>query len=351
MTEEQKNVEHLEDVQTTKTVKKFNLKTWHLFVLGIVGILLVAFFIFYMSVVQATKHVSQKPFILKVAKVLELPAAKVNGEKVLYTDYIEDLNTLNKFYGQKPAGFPDATPEQISDQVLTRLIANELVKETAKKYQVTINNADVETFKNELLKQFTDEKQAESELMQKYGWTLAVYVEKVVKPIVLEQKLQSVFASSTSPEGANFATPEVQVSHILFPVSGTQSEAVVKVKAQKVLDEIKAGADFATEAIKYGSDSTTSTGGDLGWLSKGQTVPEFELAAFSAPVGKVYDQLVRTQYGWHIIKVTGQRDSRDFVAFMDNMLKTAKVQILIDVHNPFVALLNPPAANSTSTTK
>jgi len=95
------------------------------------------------------------------------------------------------------------------------------------------------------------------------------------------------------------------VEHILFKTIGkTDAEiAEIRQKAEEVLKKAKSGANFEDLAKKYSEDdSTKPKGGDLGWIVEKQTVPEFEQAAFSAPKGSISD-LVKTQYGFHIIKV------------------------------------------------
>ena len=96
----------------------------------------------------------------------------------------------------------------------------------------------------------------------------------------------------------------VHVEHILFKTLGkTDAEvAEIQAKAEDVLKKAKSGANFEDLAKKYSEDTTASKGGDLDWIVEGQTVPEFEHAAFSLPKGSISD-LVKTQYGFHIIKV------------------------------------------------
>ena len=98
----------------------------------------------------------------------------------------------------------------------------------------------------------------------------------------------------------------VHAEHILFTTVGkTDAEvAEVKKKAEDVLAQArKKSANFEDLAKKYSEDPGSKTkGGDLGWLVQGQTVPEFEKSAFSLPKGEISD-LIRTQYGFHIIKV------------------------------------------------
>jgi peptidyl-prolyl cis-trans isomerase D len=97
----------------------------------------------------------------------------------------------------------------------------------------------------------------------------------------------------------------VHVEHILLMTVGKPDAEVeeIKKKAADILQQIKKGAKFEDLAKKYSEDpGTKDKGGDLGFIGQGQTVPEFEKTAFSLNPGQVSD-LVRTQYGFHIIKV------------------------------------------------
>jgi peptidyl-prolyl cis-trans isomerase D len=97
----------------------------------------------------------------------------------------------------------------------------------------------------------------------------------------------------------------VHVEHILFMTVGKTDAEVeeIKKKAEDVLKEVKKGGKFEDLAKKYSEDpGSKDKGGDLSWITQGQTVPEFEKTAFSLSPGQVSD-LVKTQYGFHIIKV------------------------------------------------
>ena len=97
----------------------------------------------------------------------------------------------------------------------------------------------------------------------------------------------------------------VHAEHILFMTVGKTDAEVeeIKKRAGDVLQQVKKGGKFEDLAKKYSEDpGSKDKGGDLSWITQGQTVPEFEKIAFSLPAGQVSD-LVKTQYGFHIIKV------------------------------------------------
>jgi peptidyl-prolyl cis-trans isomerase D len=115
------------------------------------------------------------------------------------------------------------------------------------------------------------------------------------------------------------------VEHILFKTIGkTDAEtAEIRQKAEDVLKQAKHGANFEDLAKKYSEDDATKAkGGDLGWIVDGQTVPEFEQAAFTVPRGQI-SELVKTQYGFHIIKVLDRESAhtKPFEEVRDSILQ------------------------------
>src|SRR5712691_11904371 len=103
----------------------------------------------------------------------------------------------------------------------------------------------------------------------------------------------------------------VHAQHILLmTVRKTDAEVEeIRKKAEDILSQVKKGAKFEDLAKKYSEDpGTKDKGGDLGWLVQGQTVPEFEKTAFGLEKGQTSD-LVKTQYGFHIIKVLDKENA------------------------------------------
>ena len=77
-------------------------------------------------------------------------------------------------------------------------------------------------------------------------------------------------------------------------------------EAQNILDQIKKGGNFEELAKKHSVDAAAAKGGDLGWFGKGSMIPDFEKVVFGMKEGEI-SGIVKTQYGYHIIKLTGKR--------------------------------------------
>lgn len=126
---------------------------------------------------------------------------------------------------------------------------------------------------------------------------------------VPESELRQVYQASMD----RFRTPErVKARHILLTTTGKSGEEIEKIKAQAddLLGQVRGGADFAELAKQHSQDpGTAMNGGDLGWVARGQTVPNFENAAFSLELGDISD-VVSTEYGFHIIQVHEKEQAR-----------------------------------------
>jgi peptidyl-prolyl cis-trans isomerase D len=122
----------------------------------------------------------------------------------------------------------------------------------------------------------------------------------------------------------------VHVQHILLNTVGKTDAEVeeVKKKAEDILAQArKKGADFEELAKKYSEDPGSKTkGGDIGWIVQGQTVPEFEKTAFSLNKGDI-SSLVKTQYGFHIIKVLDKESAH--TKTLDEVKDTIRPTLLL----------------------
>ena len=136
---------------------------------------------------------------------------------------------------------------------------------------------------------------------------------------------------------------EVKVSHILIktPSPGADGKvddkavAEARNQADDVLKQLKAGAKFEDLAKKYSDDpGSGKQGGDLGWIGRGRTVPEFERAAFALPIGQLSD-LVKSSYGFHIMRVSDKHQAHvktidEVKDQIEPLIRQNKVSKLID---------------------
>ncbi len=119
-------------------------------------------------------------------------------------------------------------------------------------------------------------------------------LQNTAKAAETEPEMHKVYDEAVKEMGTE---QEVHARHILVE---TEEEA------KAVEAELKDGADFAEEAKKKSKDPGAANGGDLGWFTKDQMVPEFSEAAFKLDKGQISDP-IHTQFGWHIIKVEDKR--------------------------------------------
>ncbi|MCX6187974.1 MAG: SurA N-terminal domain-containing protein [Bacteroidetes bacterium] len=131
-------------------------------------------------------------------------------------------------------------------------------------------------------------------------------VGSVVGPIFKDGKYKIFKISGVKEDTVYY----MHASHILFKVDGPTAEDTLKskAKAEGILKNLKNGADFAAAASEFGTDGTKDKGGDLGWFAEGQMVPEFNKAVKEGAKGDL--KLVKTQFGWHILKITDNKSKK-----------------------------------------
>lgn len=218
-----------------------------------------------------------------VTHALPLPAATVNGTTITYATYLDDVATVRRFFTKQGAENPELAAGMPADGelhtgVLDRLIATEILKQEAARLNVTVTDEDIDNEYQQFLAS-GESPEAANQILDLYGWTIEQFKEKVMLPYLLQQKLAEALGND--------------------PTLGGDAEA----RANEVLQKVKDGGDFAELAREYSVDpSSAENGGDLGEFGRGIMVSEFEEAAFALKAGEV-SGLVRSQFGWHIIKV------------------------------------------------
>src|SRR5205809_910251 len=125
------------------------------------------------------------------------------------------------------------------------------------------------------------------------------------KVVVPQADIERAYTNNSQ----QYETPEqVRASHILLKTEG-KDDAAVKAKAEELLKQARGGADFAELARKSSEDEASAkNGGDLDYFGRGRMVPEFDSAVFAMQPGTISD-LVKTQYGYHVIKLVDKKNA------------------------------------------
>src|SRR5881296_2916709 len=145
---------------------------------------------------------------------------------------------------------------------------------------------------------------AEFQLPERRRVQYVTLAPKDFRPAVSEAEVEKYYTE----HAREFETPQqVHAAHVLVPVpqtGGSEAEDRARAKIVDVIRRAKAGEDFARLAAQVSEDpGSKSKGGDLGWITKGEMVPDFEAVAFSLGRGQISAEPVRTPFGFHAIKV------------------------------------------------
>lgn len=225
-------------------------------------------------------------FTRTIAKVFPYSVVEVNRGGVSYTDYYTRMD-IQKHYYEKQG---KSVPENLKTSVLTQLTSEELAKQEAKKLKVEVTSKETTDLYTKKAEANGGEEKFAQTIKDLYGISTSDYKNIFLYQEVLEEKL-----SNKLKESGNYLA--------------TEDEANKKL-AEKTLEEIKAGASFEEKAIALSQDKVSATkGGDLGTLEKASVVKEVEDAAFSLLPGALYDGVVKSVYGYHLIKLVEKTDT------------------------------------------
>ena len=245
--------------------------------------------------------------------------AKV-GKKTIKMDQLQ--KQMDMHFALQPQ--KEFTAEEINEQEQTYidyLVTKEALKQKAEKEGLTIEE-DIINSQYEDLTQSLESSYSMTmdEIFKKYSITESMIKESIKDELLGNAYLDKIAESSdeeieeyykNNPDEFNTC----EASHILLLTVDPQNsyqelseeeKVNAKQKAEEVLEKVLKGEDFAKLAKTYSEDASASEGGNLGSFKKGEMVSEFEKAAFALKVGDVTTELVETNFGYHIIKKTGE---------------------------------------------
>jgi len=272
--------------------------------------------------------------------------AIVNGQNITLDNY-QKLLYLNKssmesYYGSdiwsKKMEDGKTYSDTLKEMVLQTMIGSEVIYQQAEKDKVIPTDKQVqdqinsfnESTKNNSEYQEQLKKMGINEDFLKFQFTRDLANTNLQKKFEEDTKISETEMKKYYEDNKkSFYTDSVTASHILLKTQDSEGKELsaekkkeAKKKAQEALAKVKSGEDFAKVAKKYSQDSSASNGGELGTFGRGQMVSEFEKAAFNMKKGEISD-IVETEYGYHIIKVTGRVDKQETYNDVKDKIKTA----------------------------
>ncbi|MBK6895118.1 MAG: peptidylprolyl isomerase [Alphaproteobacteria bacterium] len=206
--------------------------------------------------------------------------AKVNGQEITKADVQDTLKNMPENFKQ----FPDDVLQQIAvDQMIGERVID-----------AKLSGAGLES-DAEVQKELAN---AQKQIVR------SIFIEREVKKAMTEDRLKTAYDDyiKSFPK-----VEEVKAAHILLSKDDEK-------KAQALVKELDGGADFAKLAKENSLDGSAENGGDLGYFTNTEVVPEFAKAAFETKPGSYTKKPVKTDFGFHIIKVEDkrQRPAADF---------------------------------------
>lgn len=235
------------------------------------------------------------------AGVVGLAACGNNGSDVVVKTKAGNV-TKDELY--------EAMKDKVGDQVLQQIVFEKVLSD---KYKVSDKEIDKQV--DEAKKQLGDQFEM---ALQQYGYANEDDFRNNIKLGLLQEKAASKDLKISDKDIKDYydkeIKPDIKASHILVADEKTAKDIEAK---------LKKGEKFEELAKKYGTDGTKDKGGDLGWFNTDKMDPTFTEAAYKLKVNEVSEP-VKTQFGYHIIKLTGKKDK---APLDDKMKKEIKEKI------------------------
>lgn len=256
--------------------------------------------------------------------------ATVNGIAVKQSEVEAYINFI---MAQDPEGTADLGEEEINDleaNIIDSLLVVKLLEQYAEENGITATQEEIDEQMDAIIVSYPSESDFESDLKEKnierkfLEYELKsqilrtkIYAEATASIITTEDLVKEYYEENR--ETLFVISTRIRVSHILsmFPwVEDTsleendQAKEKAREKIELVAEQLEKGAEFGDMAREFSDDTATGAdGGELGFITRGQMVEEFEEAAFSLEVGEV-SGIVETQFGYHILKVFDREEGR-----------------------------------------
>ena len=252
-------------------------------------------------------------------------AASIDGYNITEGDITAKIEPqMRKMSQQLPAAMVKEYGKQLRQRALDTMVIERLLDEQVKASNLSVADADVNDYLGKLAtKQGMSISDLKS-LVEASGQGFSAMKEQTKKGLGYQKLMEGQWTGKINVTDADskkfydenpdkFKTAEqIRASHILIKPDPNGdpnvAKAAAKSKAEELLKKVKEGADFAELAKADSGCPSAAKGGDLGMFGRGRMVKPFEDAAFALKPGETSD-VVETQFGYHIIKVTEHQDA------------------------------------------
>ena len=241
--------------------------------------------------------------------------ATVNGEEIFRKELDRRLSVYKRMNQE--------VTRAVQIEVINRLATKVLLKQFVEGQNIGVSDGavqgELEKIKYFLRSNPNDSEKSLGEILETQGSNIGELEGEIRRTLALskylDQRVGDDEKSSYFEANKNaFNGEKVKASHVLIDTTKLNTDAELeqaKQMIEEVKEEIDNGADFAKTAKKYSTCPSAENGGDIGFFQrKGSIVEEFAEAAFSMKVGEISEP-VKTQFGYHIIKVTGKVEGKD----------------------------------------
>ncbi len=243
-------------------------------------------------------------------QVAQTAIATVNGRDISYQQFQQQYVNEVQQREQEDGRLRGTEMESIRYQALESLVGSVLLTQEIENRGIDAPSSEVEDRFEQIKSQFESEEQFQQQL-EFMGINENQLREAVKQEVRMDRLRREVAGDIEIPEEeVRKAYEQVDVRHILIRPDGAddEAEAAARQRAEEIYAEVTVD-NFAEMAAEYSEDTgSAEEGGELGTISRGETVEEFEEKAFSMDVGTISEP-VKSNFGYHIIYVTDRRDA------------------------------------------
>ena len=242
----------------------------------------------------STNTVIGSKIAVKMSKIIPFPAAVIG-----YTNFIsmndvqKKLASVEKFYATQDLSkeglrIDFTTPDgqkrlKIKEkEILNKMVEDKIIEILAKKQDFSVSKTDVDKAVSGQLAKYGTTKDLQDDLLNSYGWNLEDFKTQVVLPTIYREMLTQ-YASGQNASGT-----------------------VSKTKIEQAQKELESGKDFAKVAADFSEGTSKENGGELGWVTKNQIVPELQNALFG-PKQPEKNSIIESSIGFHIVEIENRK--------------------------------------------